>query len=440
MATAYEQNAGLAEKTSGGGNAIKYVRKWKVVKSTRNESYDVPTLIGVNTGDQWPGGGEIYCTSLTDSPDGDSLMVRVITATYASPANTAGGGGGGGGGGSSQRQPGRDIGVSPLLRPAVVTFDASFEMTSTATWYDDPFNSDGHPVAMQPTGEIVDGVQQPQPITTITIAQYENDTKPTAASLAAVGSLNDADFSISGIVFPKRTLLLKGISARPVTEEWGGVTYKGINATYTLQARTNVQRILAAVNQNGLATSDGQVSADIGWDIAVPLRGLNCKQAVSPTYPTDPFALQLHRDENGIVFGDAQANPPNVGNGEGPIRCVINGAEKSVYWGGTKFVDIQGEQINFGQTVKGTIAKGMATSPTSEGGFAQSPSSQAIPLNPDGTPRARLDMVGGAEPGDADYLFRGTLKNPEDAVLSYRRGLYPDVAYSTTFAWKGITT
>ena len=75
----------------------------------------------------------------------------------------------------------------------------------------------------------------------------------------------------------------------------------------------------------------------------------------------------------------------------------------------------------------------MVPSPTTAGGFAQAPAGQPIPLNVDGTPRARYSPDGAA-PADSDYLFRGTISDPTKAVLSYRRGIYD----ATDFTALGI--
>lgn len=439
MAIAYELNAGQAEKSAGANNTIKYTRTWKVVKATRNESYNVPALIGVDTGSQWPGGGEVYCTNITDSPDGDSMMVRIITATYASPANAAGGGGGGGGGksggGSSSRQPGRDIGQAPNVRPAVVTIDSSYEMTSEPAWYHRPGVSADRVIATQPTGELVSDLTMPQPTATITVAYFTTNLSPVASfAVARCGYVNSVDWTVQGKIFAPRTVMLRSVSARPCTEEWGGTTYKGTNWTYTFAWRQNYQYVLDTLDADGVATSDSQTALDIGWDIAVPLRGMNCKQEMSATYPCDPFAINLLRDENGIVFGAAQAAPPAVGPGEGPIRVVLyNNTWRTAYYSGTTFLDLQRQNIWGNGNSRGKIGKAMTVSPTTHGGFSQSPSSQPIPLNPDGTPRARY-APDGAVPADADYLFRGKIKSAANAVLSYRRGIYP----STDFNALGI--
>ena len=146
MATAYEMATGTSGKSmsDGTGSALQYTRSWKLVKSSRNEAYDVPTTIGVDIGSQLPGVSDVYCTNLTDNPEGDSLMVRRITATYSSPKNNG-------------RRPNQDLGVAPWLRSSVTTMDAASESIAAQQYIMDPLAAAGteaskRSLAVQPTG------------------------------------------------------------------------------------------------------------------------------------------------------------------------------------------------------------------------------------------------------------------------------------------------
>jgi hypothetical protein len=416
MATAYEMATGTSGKSAsdGTGSALQYTRSWKLVKSSRNEAYDVPTTIGVDIGSQLPGVSGVYCTNLTDNPEGDSLMVRRITATYSSPQN-------------SGRRPNQDLGIAPWLRSAVTTMDAVSESIPAQQYILDPVAAEGtaaskRSLAVQPTGELIDGLTRPDPTIRFQISQFET-ADPTAKS-KYISGLNSLPVIIGGVSFPPRTLILNGISARKQTESYAGVETSGWLVTYSVAYRRNTQRVLVNIDPaTGVAIDDEMDDVDIGWDIAVPLRGLNCinlfDDAVNTGYPVDPFALSLLSNEDGVVIGFPQAT---VGVAVGPIRVLVDGDEWSAFFAGTEFENLAGTIIDAdSNTTEKQICRAMVTNPTTAGGFSQKPASSPIPLNPDGSPRGRYRPDGFTDIDD-EYYFGGS-KVAENAVLAYRRGV-----------------
>ena len=417
MATAYEMATGTSGKSAsdGTGSALQYTRSWKLVKSSRNEAYDVPATIGVDIGSQLPGVSGVYCTNLTDNPEGDSLMVRRITASYSSPQN-------------SGRRPNQDLGIAPWLRSSVTTMDAASESISAQQYIMDPLAAAGteaakRSLAVQPTGELIDGLTRPDPAIRFQLSQFETSDPTTKARY--ISGLNKNATTIGGVVFPPRTLILNGISYRPQTETYGGSEVSGWVVTYTISYRRNTQRVLVNINPStGVAVDDAMLDVDIGWDIAVPLRGFNCVNlydaAVNTGYPVDPFALSLLSNEDGVVFGSAIAgSPPDE---SGPIRVRVNGVEKSAYFAGTEFNNLDGTEIKpSSSTTERQTCRAMVTNPTTAGGLSQKPASSPVPLNPDGSPRGRYSPTGFTDIDD-EYYFAGT-SNPINAVLAYRRGV-----------------
>lgn len=418
MATAYELPRNTGSKTASDG-AIKYTRVWRVVKSTRDEVFDVPAATGVDIGSLYPGSTNIYCTDISQAPDGDSLMAVIATANYSTPR---------GGSGSGGKPPTPDLSLAPILRPATITMSASAETIDAQQYILDPLAAAGTPaadrgLAVQPTGEIISGLKRPATSVTFTISQWEA-VNPTLKAQSA-GTVNDADVVIAGATFQKRSLYVESVAYSPKTETWQGTQYDGWQVTYSLKFRSNIQRVLVNIDSaTGVATDDVMDDVDIGWDQAIPLRGLNCLNTMTTTYPVDQFAFSFIKDAEGIRFGDPWSPGDPTTKDRGAVRLFVNGLPKSAWWAGTLFDPQFPNGVTEFVAIEGKVVRAMVSSPTSEGGFSQSPCSQPIPLNPDGTPRARYDGINGAEPGDADYLYRGTIKSAQDAVLSYRRGIY----------------
>lgn len=417
MATAYELPKVSGSKSTSDG-AIKYTRSWRIVKTSRSESFDVPTTIGVDVGSLYPGSTNVYCTDVSHQPDGESLMSVIATATYSTPR-------GGGGGG----RPTPDLSVAPGLRPATVTMSASAETIDSQQYILDPLASPGSAasqrgLAIQPTGEIVSGLKRPATSVSFTLSQWES-SNPTAKAIYA-GSVNDDTIYIAGSGFPARSVYLESVSYSPKTETWQGAQYDGWQVTYVFKFRSNVQRVLINIDPaTGIATDDEMDDVDIGWDQAIPLRGLNCLNTMDTPYPVDQYAFSLVKDEEGIRFGDAKTDPADPPTkDEGTLRIQVGGSAKSAWYAGTIFTPLVASGCIDAVSVEGKVVRAMVSSPTSEGGFAQSPCSQPIPLNPDGTPRARYDGLNGAKTTDADYLWRGTMDDARNAVLAYRRGIY----------------
>lgn len=418
MATAYEIPQDTAQKASSdtGSSALGYTRSWRIVKSTRSETVDIPTTIGVDIGSVYPGSSNVTCTALSSQPDGDSLMSIIATATYASPKNIG-------------ATAGVDRTIAPGLRPATVQMSSSFEMVDTNFYILDPLATAGtvaskKAFAVQPTGELISGLKRPSPVVNFTIVQWESSDPTSKASY--VGKVNSNTVTIGGEAMQPRSLLCNGISYSPQTETWQGSEYTGWQVTYNLSFRVNKQIVLQNIDSaTGEATDDVMAEDDIGWDQAIPLRGLNCLNTMDSPDPIDPYAFQLKPGPKGIKFGAQQTGgytSPTATTG--PVKIFVNGAEVSAWWNGTEFLNAADTTtVEEALSVDGSVVRAMVASPTSAGGFSQSPSGQPIPLNIDGTPRARYNKDG-ADPLDADYLFRGYIADPLTAVLAYRRGIH----------------
>lgn len=419
MATSYELPVGSGSKTTGdSGAAISYTRKFKIVKDSPGEIFSIPTLLGLDIGSSFPGVGNenITVVSIEDEPDDESRMSRLVTVTYESPSNSgqaSGGGGSGGGGGSS----GGSAPSAPNVRPPNVAVDSSFEMIPSNNWIVNPTNlaAQNNIIAFQPSGEIVEGLTRPARSVVFTITQFV-DTDPLALS-DLVGHVNNATFTLKGEQFPARTLLLKSISSRPVVQEFQGQQYAGWTYSIQIAYRSNKQWVVADESAAHPWVNSEQ---EIGWDMAVPLRGLNVLNDAHLTggvftYPIDPTAWNLYNTEQGGLKLSAQ--------GVGPVPIPVAGATMSAWWAGTRFPTPGSDAGPItSNTCYQQYGRAQVVRQTSTGMWEQADAAQPVPLNPDGSPRARWNLANNG-------IFPA-----EQAILAYRRGIYPH----TDFAQLGI--
>lgn len=58
------------------------VRTFRIVLNSPSEAYDIQQAIGVYIGDVHPVNDKLPCVSISEKPDGDSRVVRIVTANY----------------------------------------------------------------------------------------------------------------------------------------------------------------------------------------------------------------------------------------------------------------------------------------------------------------------------------------------------------------------
>jgi hypothetical protein len=119
----------VAEITSGGSNersvdggqlADVSVRNWRVILESPAAAYDIQEAIRVWIGDTHPVNGNLPCVSISEKVEGESRVVRVITATYrttpgADPEN------------DPNTQP-------PDIRPATYSITSSLMEVPATSW------------------------------------------------------------------------------------------------------------------------------------------------------------------------------------------------------------------------------------------------------------------------------------------------------------------
>ena len=310
-------------------------RVFRVILTKPDELIDVQKECGVKIGDELRPGEKIYCISFDVRYEGSSRLVLLCTFQFRSTADATSSSGG-----SDPKS------QAPDIRPANWSISASLAEAPVYTWFLTDATTgvpQGNAVVPQnAAGDRFDAISKYEPIVTISVQHWET-TDPTR-HVEHVGRVNNADFVVGNMNCKRHTLMLRGISAQPAIESWGGSIYRGWNTTYEFAYRANRVR--------GLWSGFGKavVSADIGWDIAVPETGFNVLAFVpAGALPEQDIFGQPLKHENGKIV-DPEQMPSGVAVGD-RMRAMVKVFEYD------------------------------------EGGVSQAPSAQPVPLNEDGTPR-----------------------------------------------------
>jgi len=336
LVTELAQGNTFARSADGGALADTATRVWKVILNTPNEALDIFAAIGVNIGDVYSASDPIPCVSIEGRADGESRLVRIITAQYRTTAGVGDSGGGGGGGGDPKA-------TAPNLRFASFSVSTSYMEMPSWTWFPSPvLVPAGMSAANNPLGDIYDGVTRYEPIVNFSFKQFEPN-QPTA-KLQHVGKVNSNQGSFGSLSLFPRSTLFRSCNIEQYIESWGGSTYRGFTVTYEFAYRKNRQNISQTPEASPTAT-------DIGWDIAMPQTGFNVR-AFDPSLPLgtrEIYGQPLRHYQGKIV--PPLLLPENVSVGD-KVRAMV------------KVMDFQ------------------------EGGVSQTPSAQPVALNDDGTPRS----------------------------------------------------
>lgn len=361
MGTLYELATGKSSRDASNKQSTDtYTKVYKFIKSTPTENYVVPTVLGYGVG-AILNGTDAVCVSVSDEPEGESRLVRIFTTTFKTPPVT--------GGSNSQEQP-------PNVRPPNVTFQFGTETIASATWLVNPVANGLMSPAMDPNGNPIDNVTKPCPNGVIRVTQFV--TNDPGFYQQYVGCVNDGivEFGTFGAI--ARTLLFKGINATPAVESFGDYTYSGWNVTYEFAYRENIQQVCT-----GTDTNPTLADVVIGWDMAVPQTSRQVHATMAKNAIVDPLGMPLLHVNGAVQHVQG-----------GPVAGKYDYARNS-----------DGDSVQFKRV------RAMVTVPSPNGGFAQIPSSEPIPVNDDGSPRLR------------------TLVPP---VLVYRRGTHREIDFRQT--------
>lgn len=328
LVTELAQGNTFSRSADGGGLADNATRVWKVILNTPDEALDVFAAIGVNIGDAYSATNPIPCVSVEGRADGESRLVRIITAQYRSfPGDTGNG---------SAPDPGT---MPPWTRYAEVSVSTSYQEVPAWTWFPNPADSPSLMTpAVNPVGDMYDGVTRYEPIVNFSFKQFE--LADPSGKTQYVGMVNSNAGAFGNLTLFPRSTLFRSMNYDVHVEAWGGgVLYRGYTVSYEFAFRKNVQFV------NGAMTG-------IGWDIGVPQTGFNVR-AFNPNLfsaqTRDPYGQPLKHENKKIKM--PLSLPDNVSAGE-RVRAMVKVMEYE------------------------------------EGGASQTPSAQPVALDDDGAPRA----------------------------------------------------
>lgn len=357
------QGNAFSRSSDGGGAAFQATRKWRVILNSPGESWDIGAAVGVSIGQVYGDINPIPCISLEMTADGDSRLVRIVTATYRSSES------------SSPNAPDPKT-QEPTIRPALYSMTTS--LTEIAAWgggYVSNGVTAGWGPAVNPVGDLYDGITRLEPVVNINIDQYS--ITDGSNLLQYCGYVNSEPFNFSGLSVGTHCCMLQSISSQAVVEQFAGGNFRGFKVTFGF-----------AVRAHWTYTREGFQA--IGWDMAVPQSGFNIRNTGIGRSDVDQKALQLQHEDGG------------------------------------KVMKLAGGQLVIADGTSNTKVRAMVTVPAGERetstsyGYTQRPSAQPVALNDDGTPR------------NADN-FPVTGK-----VLINRVCIQPEIAFGENFSFFGI--
>jgi hypothetical protein len=270
------QGNAFGRSAEGGQIADTATRSWKVILNAPDEAWDINAAIGVYIGDVYSETNPLPCASIEARADGESRLVRIVTAQYRTQVGDGGGG----------EDPGS---YSPDIRPANFSTSTTLYEMPAYSWKRLKEGFLGGPpsyqneVAVNSAGDRLDGVTKFEPITTIRVTQFSQT--PGTINSAYCGYVNSEPMSLGGYMScDPHTVMFRGVEAAPHVESFGNMVYRGFMNSYEFAYRVNRSEAPGA-------------SGDYGWDLAVPVTGFTCR-AFNPANPRadqDPYAVPLQR-------------------------------------------------------------------------------------------------------------------------------------------------
>jgi hypothetical protein len=285
------------------------------------------SAVNVQIGDPYSATNQIPCVSVEGRADGESRLVRIVTCQYRTSGMVDGEGGTG--------MPDPML-VMPDARPA--NFSTSTSLYEAPAYY---FKKIGRDVAFKPAcnalGDMMDGITQMLPITTIRVTQF--NAFPGTVFARHCGKVNEEVMNLGSFLeCGERTVLFRGVEAQPHVETFGNAVYSGFMNSYEFAYRPNRVEI------------PDYLAADFGWDTVIPHTGYNVK-AFTPSSTTDRevFAQPLKHQGGKVVVPFALMDGISA---DAKVRAMVPVHDPE------------------------------------DGGVRQQPSAQPVALNDDGTPRA----------------------------------------------------
>jgi hypothetical protein len=92
MVSPLAQGNAFARSADGGQLADTATRAWKIILSSPDEPIDIAAAVGVQIGDPYSNSNPIPCVSIEGRADGESRLVRIVTAQYRTQVGDGGSG------------------------------------------------------------------------------------------------------------------------------------------------------------------------------------------------------------------------------------------------------------------------------------------------------------------------------------------------------------
>lgn len=321
------QGNAFSRSAEGGALADEATRVWKVILNAPNETWDINEAVGVYIGDPYSDTNPLPCSSIEASADGESRLVRIVTAKYRSTPGQIPGDDGGQDSASQQ----------PDIRAANFSTSTSLYEAPAYEWkpYPDgaiPAENVWGPVVNK-LGDPIDGISRMEAITTIRVTQFS--LVPGTVHSSKCGCINEEEMSLGGyLTCSPHTVLFRGVEAAPHVETFGNTVYRGFMNSYEFAYRPNVVESLG----------------ECGWDVTPLHTGFNVKAF-------NPVGARLDQDQFGqpLKFTDYElADPLALPDGvdvDDKVRAMV------------KITNLENGKVT------------------------QNPSAQPVALNDDGTPR-----------------------------------------------------
>lgn len=263
-----EITAGQSNERSvdGGQQADISVRSWRIILNSPSEAYNIQQAVGVYIGDPHPVNAGLPCVSIGERAEGDSRVVRLVTATYRTTP-----------GSDPQGDPNL---IEPTVRPANYSISCALmevPVTEHLPGEDGGTLLGGPP--RNPIGDMYEGLFKSIPIITIRIEQFEAVEAAPVNNLDFVGTINDAAITFVGLAIEKHSCMFRSLDIKPHVETWGQQTQRGFMVAYEFCIRTDESK----------------------WNFRIPQAGFNVKNARLNDADVDNGALSLELTDGGRI-------------------------------------------------------------------------------------------------------------------------------------------
>ena len=299
------EGVGYSYSSEQGQVAASQPRVFRVILNAPDELINIEDVCGVRIGDELRPGAGIYCVSFDARYEGNSRLVLLCTFQFRNTPDQASSAG--------QQDPKSQ---QPDIRPPNWTTSTSLIEQPVSLWWRrraDILWEKNQVPAVNPVGDIYDGVTKLVSMVTISVTLHAVSDPTTDNQYA--GAVNNRRIQLGSLVMNPHTVMFRGVQSQPVIESWGGRTFRGWSASYEFAYKRNPATVR-------FPNSAQDTVVDLGWDIAVPLTGFNCRafEVANAAADDDIFGQPL-KHKNGRIVPPFLL-PDNVDAGD-RVRAMV---------------------------------------------------------------------------------------------------------------------